>query len=83
MFLKKCKKMSIKQEIVADAALKAWPFSSNFNFTGKDGRVTAATCKYDCLLVVNPAITNCCKELHLKCDRVPRSVFENVTKHKD
>ena len=77
------KKMSTKQEIVSDAAFKAWPFSSDFNFTCKDCRVTAATCKYYCLLVVNPAITNCCKELHLKCGRVPRSVFENVAMHED
>ena len=54
--------MSTKQEIVSDATFKTWPFSSNFTFTCKDGRVTAATCKYYCLLVVNLAITNCCKE---------------------
>ena len=73
--------MSTKQEIVSDAAFKAWLFSSDFNFACKDGRVTAATCKYYCPLVVNPTITNCCKELHLKCGRVPRSVFENVDMH--
>ena len=49
--------MSTKQEIVSDAAFKAWPFSSDFNFACKDGRVTTATCKYYCLLVVNPITT--------------------------
>ena len=29
--------MSTKQEIVSDAAFKEWPFSSDFNFTCKDG----------------------------------------------
>ena len=29
---------------------KAWLFSSDFNFICKDGRVTAATCKYYCSL---------------------------------
>ena len=61
-FLKKCKNMSTKQEIVSDATFKAWPFSSNFNFACKDGRVTTATCKYYCPLVVSSTITNCCKE---------------------
>ena len=75
---KKYKNMSTKQESVSDAAFKAWPFLSDFNFAFKHSRVTAATCKYYCPLVVSPTITNCCKELHLKCDRVPRSVFENV-----
>ena len=73
--------MSTKQEIISDAAFKAWPFSFDFNFACKDGSITAATCKYYCPLAVNPTITNCCKELHLKCDRVPRSVFENVAMH--
>ena len=45
-----------KQEIVSDTAFKAWPFPSDFNFSCKDGRVTAATCKDYYLLVVNPAI---------------------------
>ena len=67
--------MSTKQEIVTDAAFKAWPFSSDFNSICKDGRVTAATCKHYCPLVVNPTFTNCYKDLHLKCGRVPRSVF--------
>ena len=63
---------------------KTWPFStSDFNFAWKDSRVTAATCKYYCPLVVNPTITNCCKELYLKCGRVPRSVFENVAMHEN
>ena len=35
--------MPTKQESVSDDAFKAWQFSSNFNFTRKDGRVTAAT----------------------------------------
>ena len=72
-----------QKNVVSDAAFKACPFSSDFNFTCKDGRVTIATCKYYCLLVVNLAITNCCKELHLKFGRVPRSVFKNVTMHED
>ena len=29
--------MSTKQEKVSDAAFKAWPFSSAFNFAIKDG----------------------------------------------
>ena len=73
--------MSTKQESASDAAFKAWPFSSNFNFALKDVQVTVATCKNYCPLVVSPTITNCCKELHLKCDRVPRSVSENVAMH--
>ena len=36
-FRKKCKNMSAKQEIVSDAPFKAWPFSSDFNFTCKNG----------------------------------------------
>ena len=65
--------MFTKQEIVSDTAFKEWPFSNDFNFACKDGRVTATTCKYYCPMVVNPTITNCCKEL--KYGRVPRSVF--------
>ena len=57
--------MSTKQEIISDAAFKAWPFSFDFNFACKDGSITAATCKYYCPLAVNPTITNCCKELLL------------------
>ena len=49
--------MSTEQEIVSDAALKAWPFSSDFNFACKNSQVTAATCKYYCALVVNLTIT--------------------------
>ena len=75
--------MPTQQEIVSDANMKAQTFSSNFNFTCKDGRVTAATCKYYGPLVISPTITNCCKELHLKCSRVPRSVFENTAMHKN
>ena len=70
-----------KQEIVSDAAFKLWPFSSNFNSACKTGGVTIATCKYYCPLVVNPTITNCCKEFYLKYGRVPRSVFKNVAMH--
>ena len=72
---KKCKNMSTKQESVSDAAFKTWLFSSDFNFAGKDDRVSAATCKYS-PLVVNLNVTNCCKELHLKYGKIPRSVFE-------
>ena len=75
--------MSSKQEIVSDAAFKAWPFSSDFNFACKDDRVNAATCNYYCPLVVNPTITNCWKELYLKCGKVFRSVFENAATHKN
>ena len=54
--------MSTKEEIVSDAAFKACSFSSYFNFAYvcKDGQVTSVTCKYYCLLVLNPIITNCC-----------------------
>ena len=48
----------------------------------KGGSVTAATCKYYCPLFVSPPMTHCCQELHLKCGRVPKSVFENVAMHK-
>ena len=65
-FLKKCKNISTKQENVYDAAFKAWPFSSDFNFTSRDGRFNATTCKYYCQLFVSPTITNFCKDLHLK-----------------
>ena len=75
--------MSTKQEVVSDATFKAWPFSSDFNFACKVGRLTAATCKYYCLLVVNPTATNCCKEFHIKCGRVYRFVFENVAMHEN
>ena len=68
--------MSAKQESVSDATLKAWPFSSDFNFASKDDQVTAVTCKY-CSLVVSPIVTNCCKELHFKYGKIPRSFFEN------
>ena len=46
VFEKKCENMSTKQESASDAAFKVWPFSSDFNFATKDGRVTAAICKY-------------------------------------
>ena len=82
-FQKKHKNMSTKQEIVSDAAFKACPFSSGFNFINKDRRVTIATCKYYCALVVNSTITNCCEELHFKCGRFARSVFEDVAMHKN
>ena len=75
--------MSTKPEIVSDAPFKAWPFSSGFNFAYKNGRDTAAACKYSYPLVVKPTITHCCKELHLKCGRVPRSLFENVAMHEN
>ena len=39
-FQKNVKNMSTKQESVSGAAFKAWPFSSIFNFTCKDGQVT-------------------------------------------
>ena len=80
-FSKKCKNMSTKQERASDAAFKARPFSSNFNFVFKDGQVAATTCKCYCPLVVSPTITNWCKELHLKCGRVPRSISENFAMH--
>ena len=81
-FRKKCENMSTKQESVSDATFKAWPFSSDFNFATKDGRVTAATCKYY-PLVVGPTVTNCCKELHLKYSRIPRFAFKNFAMHKN
>ena len=76
-FSKKCENMSTKQESISDAT-----FSSDFNFVIKDGRFTAATCKY-CPLVVGPTVTNCCKELHLKYSKIPRFVFENFVMHKN
>ena len=79
---KKNVKTSTKQESVSDAAFKTWPFSSDFNFATKDGRVTAATCKY-CPLVVGLTITSCCKEFQLKYSRILRIVFENFTMHKN
>ena len=36
-FLKKCKNMPTKEEIISRALIKTWPFSSTFNFTYKDG----------------------------------------------
>ena len=53
VFKKKCKNMSTEQEMVSNAAFKAWPYSSDFNFVCKDGPVTVARCKYYCPLVVN------------------------------
>ena len=38
--------MSTKQEIISNAAFKAWPFLSDFNFAYKNSQVTAAKCKY-------------------------------------
>ena len=75
--------MFTKQEIVSDAAFKTWPFSFDFNFACKDGRVTAAICRYYCALAVNPTITNCCKEFPVRCGRVPRSFFGNVAMHEN
>ena len=80
--MKKCKNMSTKQESVSDATLKAWPFSSDFNFASKDDQVMAVTCKY-CPLIISPIVTNCCKELHLKYGKIPRSVFENFVMHEN
>ena len=73
--------MSTEQESIYDAAFKARRFSSDFDFTCKDGRVTAATCKYYSQLFVSLTITNFSKELHLKCGRVPKSFFENIAMH--
>ena len=75
--------MFAKQKNEFDTAFKALPFSFDFSCAYKDGQVTAATCKYYCQLFVSPIITNCCKELHLICDRVPRSVFENIAVHEN
>ena len=80
--MKKCKNMSTKQESVTDATFKGWPVSSDFNFTSKDDRVTAATCKY-CPLVASPTVTNCCHRLHLKHGKILRSAFENFAMHKN
>ena len=56
-FPKKCKNMSTKQEIISDAAFKAWLFHPYFNLACKNSQVTAATCKYYCPLVLNISIT--------------------------
>ena len=74
--------MSTIQESVSDATFKAWQFSFDFNFASKDDQDTAVTYKY-CPLVVSPIVTNCCKELHLKYDEIPRSIFENFAMHKN
>ena len=62
MFLQKCKNMSIKQKSVSGATFKAQPFSSIFNFGCKDGKVTAATCKY-CQLTISQSDEALCKFL--------------------
>ena len=80
-FLKKYKNMSTKQQNISDAAFKAWAFSSDVNFTCRDGQVTAGTSKCYCQMFVSPTVTNSCKEFHLRCGRVPRSVFENIAMH--
>ena len=54
--------MSTKQESVSGATFKTWSFSSVFNFGCKDGRATAATCKY-CQLVVSQPDEALCKFL--------------------
>ena len=36
-FSKKCKSMTTKQEIISNAAFKAWLFASDFNFASKNG----------------------------------------------
>ena len=46
------KKYVWKQESVFKATCKAWPFLFNFSFAWKDGWVTAATCKYCSLAVI-------------------------------
>ena len=74
--------MSTKQEIIPDT-IKSRLLSSDFAFACKDGPVTTATWKYCCLLDVNPTITNRCKELTLKCGRVPRSISGNVAMYKN
>ena len=74
--------MSVKQEIESDAAFKAWPFSSDFNFACKNSQFTAAACKCYCPLVVNLTLPSC-KEFHLKWSRVLRSVSENVAMYKN
>ena len=78
-FWKNVKSCLQKKESVSRATCKAWSFSSDFNFACKDGRATAATCKY-CPLVVRPSdeafstVTNYCN-----C-WVSGSAFENITK---
>ena len=75
----------MKQNVIGvlGATFKAWLFSSDFNFASKDGQVTIETRKYYCPLDVSPTTTNSCKEIHLKCGRIPRSVFENVDIHEN
>ena len=62
----KCKKCLQNKKVISDAAFKAWPFLSDFNFACKHSQVTAAKCKYYCPLVVNFAITKLQRALHLK-----------------
>ena len=59
---KKCKNMTTKQEITSDSTFKTWPFSSDFNFACKEGRVTTVPYKYYCSLVVSP--TSTCKRVN-------------------
>ena len=73
--------MSTKQQNISDAAFKAWAFSSDVNFTCRDGQVTAGTSKCYCQMFVSPTVTNSCKEFHFRCGRVPISVFENIAMH--
>ena len=69
-FEKNVKTCLQNKKVYLDAAFKTRPFSCNFKFASKNDRVTAVTCKY-CPLVVSPIVTNCCKELHLKCGKIP------------
>ena len=78
VFEKKCKIMCAKQESVSDATFKSWPFLSDFNFASKHDGVNTTTYFQ---LVVGPTVTNCCKELHLKYNKITRFVFEKSCMH--
>ena len=85
-FWKKCKNISAKHKSVSGNTFKAWSFPSAFNFTCKDGWVThqhANTVYWLQAPLQVSIITNCCKELHLKCDRFTGSAFEKFTMHEN
>ena len=83
-FSEKYKNMSKKQEIVSDAAFKAWPFSSDFNLHVKKiklPQLLAIGCKPYHYQVANSSILNeaefwdpplktspCTKTSHVSCE---------------
>ena len=71
--------MSTKQEIVSETTFKAWPFSFDFNFACSNMQILSLSSKPIRWTPLQLSIvTSCYKELHLKCGRVPGSIFENL-----